>query len=56
MTLRERGHLGNEAMRRQAAVRAAELRRLLTEGECLKRAAFRVGVSYRTARRYRSGR
>jgi hypothetical protein len=55
MTLRERGKLGNAAIARAAAERAERMRLLLSQGECLKRAAWRVGVSYRTARRYRKG-
>lgn len=52
MTLAERAHLATATRQCAAARRAERLRRLLNEGECLKRAAWRVGVSYRTAKRY----
>lgn len=54
MTLQERGKLGNEAMRQAALERARRLRDMLERGECLKRAAHHVGISYRTAKRYRA--
>jgi len=54
MTLAERAHLATQVRQNRAALRAERLRALIEHGECLKRAAFRVGVSYRTARRYRS--
>ena len=53
MTLRERSLLGAQARARQAAERAEIVRRYLERGEGIKRAAFKAGVSYRTARRYR---
>jgi hypothetical protein len=53
MTRQERGKLGNQAMSRKARERAEALRGLLDEGECLKRAAFKAGMAYRTARRWR---
>lgn len=53
MDLSERGKIGNAVMAQQAAERAEQLRRHLEEGEAFKRAAHRVGVSVRTARRYR---
>lgn len=54
MTLQERGKLGNAAMAQRAAERAQRLLEAVREGECLKRAAHRTGVSYRTARRYKA--
>ncbi len=36
--------------------RQTALQSLVEQGECLKRAAHRIGVSYRTARRYNGGR
>lgn len=56
MTLAERAHLATQVRQRKAAERAETLRVLLGEGECLKRAAHRVDVSYRTARRYAGAR
>jgi hypothetical protein len=53
MTLAERARLATQIRQSAAAMRALRLRRLLDEGEGLKRAAHRVGVSIRTARRYR---
>lgn len=55
MTLAERAHMATEARQARAALRAERLRAAIEQGECLKRAAARVGVSYRTARRYRAG-
>lgn len=52
-SLAERAHLATLTRQNAAAIRAAQLHLLLTDGECLKRAAWRVGVSYRTARRYK---
>lgn len=54
MTLAERARIATLTRQRAAQSRASHLRHLLASGECLKRAAWRVGVSYRTARRYRS--
>jgi hypothetical protein len=53
VTLQQRARLATEARRRKAMNRAETLRLLLVQGECLKRAAWQTGVSYRTARRYR---
>ncbi len=53
MTLAERARLATATRQEVAAQRADRLRRLLSDGEPLKRAAWRLGVSYRTARRYR---
>ncbi len=53
MTLQERGKLGNATVAQQAAQRAEALRLMVERGECLKRAAWALGVSDRTARRYR---
>ena len=53
MTLRERLQLGARKRSLQAQQRAETVRRLLAEGECIKRAAFKAGVAVRTARRYR---
>lgn len=53
MTLAERAHLATRVRQEAADKRARQLHRLLAEGEGLKRAAHRVGVSDRTARRYR---
>jgi hypothetical protein len=39
-----------------ACVRAARLAGLLEQGECLKRAAFAIGVTERTCERYRQQR
>lgn len=44
----------NEARSRYAEHRAGALLSLLEAGEPLKRAAYRAGVSYRTAKRYRA--
>ncbi len=53
MTLRERSVLGNAVVAAKAAERAETLRQLVEQGEGFKRAAHRVGVAMRTARRYR---
>jgi transposase len=53
MTLHERSRLGAAAQAQRAAERAETLRRLMKDGEAFKRAAHKVGVSVRTARRYR---
>ncbi len=53
MPLRERSALGNAVVAQRAAERADTLRRLVEQGEGFKRAAARVGVAVRTARRYR---
>lgn len=54
MTLAERARIATEARQEAARGRAQALRSLLQQGECLKRAAWRVGVSYRTAKRYKA--
>lgn len=53
-SLRERGRMGNAAMMQRAKQRAQAVTDKLREGECLKRAAWAAGVSYRTARRYKA--
>jgi hypothetical protein len=53
MTLHERSRRGAAVIAQKAAIRAELVRRLLEEGEHLKRAAWKAGVSHRTARRYR---
>ena len=53
MTLHERSRRGAAVRAQQAAMRAETLRRLLEDGEHIKRAAWKAGVSHRTARRYR---
>ncbi len=53
MTLQERAKLATEARTRRAAERAEALHRLTERGEMVKRAAYSVGVSARTASRYR---
>lgn len=52
MTLAERARLATKVRMAKADKRAAELRRVLAEGECRKRAAYRVGISLRTFSRY----
>jgi molybdenum-dependent DNA-binding transcriptional regulator ModE len=53
MTLRERASLATAVRIRRADERAATLLMLMRQGECMKRAAWKAGVSYRTARRYK---
>jgi hypothetical protein len=53
MTLHERSRRGAAVIAQKAAQRAETVRRLLDEGEHIKRAAWKAGVSHRTARRYR---
>ena len=53
MTMTERAKLGGAVAAERAAARREAVLKLLAEGECLKRAAWRAGVAYRTARRYR---
>ena len=53
MTLQERAKLATEVRQQRAIERASDLCRLLNEGEGIKRAAHRVGWSYRSARRWR---
>ncbi len=45
--------VGTRARQRKAHLRADKLRAYVMLGEPFKRAAWRVGVSIRTARRYR---
>jgi molybdenum-dependent DNA-binding transcriptional regulator ModE len=53
MTMAERGERGRESYRLKREQRMVALWRQLARGECLKRAAFNVGISYTTAKRYR---
>jgi hypothetical protein len=53
MTLQERAKLGGAVAAQRAAMRAETFRRLMEEGLGFKRAAWKAGVSIRTARRYR---
>jgi hypothetical protein len=41
------------ARQHKAAIRAIRLRLFIAQGEGIKRAAWKAGVSVRTARRYR---
>ena len=50
---RKRGALGLATIRTEREERKIALWRQLAKGECLKRAAFKVGISYTTARVYR---
>jgi hypothetical protein len=43
------------ARQKRSAERVEKVRTLLAEGEGIKRAAWKAGVSARTARRYRKG-
>ena len=52
LSLAERAKMATEVRQRKAQTRAASVRTMLAEGECLKRAAWRAGVGYRTAKRY----
>ncbi len=54
MTLADRARITTETRQKAARERAQALQSLLRQGECLKRAAWSVGVSYRTARRYKA--
>jgi molybdenum-dependent DNA-binding transcriptional regulator ModE len=56
MTLAERARIATAVRVRMADERARALSAALASGECLKRAASKAGVSYRTARRYRKER
>jgi len=51
---RRRGALGLAVIRDKREDRKIALWRQLAKGECLKRAAFAVGISYTTAKRYRA--
>lgn len=53
MTLRERARLATEARQRKAQTRATQMCRLVDQGAQVKGAAYLVGVSQRTATRYR---
>ena len=50
---RSRGRKGLEAIRARREAKRLELWRQLVRGECLKRAAFNVGISYSTAKVFR---
>ena len=54
MTLADRARIATETRQEAARERAQALQSLLRQGECLKRAAWSVGVPYRTARRYKA--
>jgi hypothetical protein len=54
MTHAERFQMATVVRQQKAAARSEMLHIILSEGECLKRAAWRVGISERTAKRYRS--
>jgi hypothetical protein len=43
-----------QAIRSKREKRKTALRVQLAQGECLKRAAWNVGISYATAKRYRA--
>jgi hypothetical protein len=51
---RTRGQKGRESYARKREAKKIALWRALARGECLKRAAHQVGISYGTARQYRS--
>ena len=53
MTKRECARKGLQVRQQKARQRAAQMLLLIEQGECVKRAAYRVGVSDRTASRYR---
>lgn len=53
VTLAQRAILATAVRVRRTDERAEAMRLLMMQGECMKRAAWRVGVSYRTARRYK---
>ena len=48
-----RGAKGRETYARKRHERKIALYREIVRGECLKRAAFNVGISYSTAKLYR---
>ncbi len=50
---RARGQKGRETYARRREQQKIALWREIVRGECLKRAAFKVGISYTTARQYR---
>lgn len=50
---RKRGALGLAVIRSQREERKIALWRQIARGECLKRAAHNIGISYTTARVYR---
>lgn len=52
-SMSERAKLGAAATNARYYERAETLRQLLEQGECLKRAAWKAGMAYRTARRHR---
>jgi transposase-like protein len=53
MTMAERAKLAAKATNAPYYERAETLRRLLEEGEHIKRAAWKAGMAHRTARRWR---
>jgi molybdenum-dependent DNA-binding transcriptional regulator ModE len=53
VTLRERARLATEIRMLIAERRAEKLREALEQEQCLKRAAHKAGLPYRTACRYR---
>lgn len=53
MTLRDRARIATAVRMRSAEERAERLREALSHEQCLKRAAHRAGLPYRTACRYR---
>jgi molybdenum-dependent DNA-binding transcriptional regulator ModE len=50
---RARGKLGLDIIREKREERKIALWRQMARGECLKRAAHNVGISYTTAKQYR---
>lgn len=54
MPMAERASLGGKAVSALYQPKREALLSALAEGHCLKRAAGLAGVSYRSARRYRS--
>ncbi len=49
----DRGRKGRESYARKREATKVALWREIVRGECLKRAAHNVGISYGTAKRYR---
>jgi FixJ family two-component response regulator len=49
----ELGARGRRSREQRREARKVELWRELVRGECLKRAAYKVGISYSTAKVYR---
>ena len=52
MTLAERARMGGEVARQRRLERHRRLIELTSEGESLQRAAYAVGWSYRSAKRW----